>query len=319
METVKPAPVLKPVDWIRNLPRPAYKNLKCLSAPGDWYSIYDLGHGTFAIYEDGQYEESISYLLLGKDRVLLIDTGNGIGNLREQCRALTTLPIQLVNTHHHIDHVGSNYLFDDIAAFDDDWGLARRTASLGYLHEKAKTYIGPNVVWKAYPKAFDPSTFCIPPYRITHWVQDGDRFDLGGREVEVLHTPGHSPDSICLLDRGARMLWVGDVFYTGQIYTWLAGGDLRLLIQTYQRLIDLFPHYDLMMPSHNEPAIEKSILLEVLEGAKQVLAGTGDCTLLEGGNRKYDFGRFAFVTGPDHKSVTQYPLRPIQDIRQSQT
>lgn len=289
---------LKPTDWVSNLPRPAYKNLKKVSPEEDWYSVYEVGDKTYAIYEDGQYEESISYLVLGQEKALLIDTGNGIGLLNTLCRAYTDLPIQVVNTHHHIDHVGCNYLFDDIAAFDDDHGLARRTSMLGYFHEKAKNYIGGSLVWKPYPKTFDPSIFCIPPYRVTQWLKDGQTFDLGGRIVEVLHTPGHSPDSICLLDRAARMLWVGDVFYTGQIYTWLAGGDIRLLIKSYQRLIDLFPHYDLLMPAHNEPAIEKEILLQVIDGAKQVLAGTGDYTLLEGDRRKYNFGRFSFVTGP---------------------
>jgi glyoxylase-like metal-dependent hydrolase (beta-lactamase superfamily II) len=296
MENATQPPALKPADWTRHLPRPAYKNLRRLPAADPWYSIYDLGQGTYAFYEDGQYEESISYLLLGRDRALLIDTGNGIGNLREQVRALTPLPVQLVNTHHHIDHVGSNYLFDAIAAFDDAEGLARRTAALGYLHAKARTYIGPEVVCKPYPSGFDPETFCIPPYRVDHWLKDGEILELGGRQVEVLHTPGHSPDSVCLLDRAARMLWVGDLFYTGQIYTWLAGGDLGQLVQSYRRLIDLFPSYDLLMPSHNEPAIEKSILLTVLQGAEQIQAGTGQYTLLAGGRKKYDFGRFAFVT-----------------------
>ncbi len=289
---------LKPADWTKNLPRPAYRNLKKISADDNWYSVYDLGHRAYAIYEDGQYEESISYLVIGEEKALLVDTGNGIGNLRAQCRELTDLPILLVNTHHHIDHVGSNYLFDEIAAFDDAAGLARRTAALGYPHEKAVTYIGGSAVWKPYPREFDPSTFCIPPYRVTHWLKDGEILDPGGRQLEVVHTPGHSPDSICLLDRSAGMLWAGDVFYTGSIYTWLAGGDIDLLIRSYQRLIDLFPCYDLLMPAHNEPAIEKEILLDGVRGAMQVRDGKGEYVTLEGGKRKYEFGRFAFVTGP---------------------
>ncbi len=291
--------VLKPADWTKNLPRPAYRNLRKISAEDNWFSVYDVGHRAFAIYEDGQYEESICYLVLGEDRAVLVDTGNGIANLRAQCRELTDLPISLVLTHHHIDHVGSAYLFDEIAAFDDPDGLARRTAALGYPHEKAKTYIGGSVVWKPYPKEFDPSTYCIPPYRVTRWLNDGEIIDLGGRKLEVITTTGHSPDSISLLDRGARMLWIGDVFYTGSIYTWLAGGDIDLLIQSYRRLIDLFPLYDLIMPAHNEPAIEKEILLDALSGAVQVRDGKGEYIVLEGGKRKYNFGRFAFVTGPD--------------------
>ncbi|MGA2079277.1 MAG: MBL fold metallo-hydrolase [Holophaga sp.] len=299
MEPDQPHPaVLKPADWTRNLPRAVYRGLKLLTPPESWFQVYDLGHGTFALYEDGQYEESISYLLLGAEKALLIDTGNGIGNLRQQVRALTSLPVQLVLTHSHIDHVGSCYQFDQVAAFDDADGLARRTAMLGYPHEKARTYIAEPLVRKPFPRGFDPAAYCIPPYRVTRWLADGEVLDLGGRSVEVVHAPGHSPDSICLLDRGARMLWVGDVFYTGQIYTWLAGGDVGQLVASYRRLVELFPAYDLLMPAHNEPAVEKAVLREALAGAEKVLAGAGGYTLLEGGRRKYDFGRFAFVTGP---------------------
>ena len=290
---------MKPSDWRKNLPRPAYRDLRPVPVSDPWFSVYDLGHDTYALYEDGQYEESIPYLVVGRDRALLVDTGNGIANIRAQCRELTALPLSVVNTHSHIDHVGSNYLFDEIAAYDDSMGLARRTAALEYFHEKAVTYIQGSAVWKEFPKGFDPALYCIPPYRITHWLRDGEILDLGGRELEVLHTPGHSPDSVCLLDRTARMLWVGDLFYTGSIYTWLPGGDIDLLIESYERLIALFPHYDTLMPSHNEPAVEKELLLEALEGAKKVRRRTDDFILLEGGRRKYPFNRFAFVTGPD--------------------
>ena len=53
------------------------------------------------------------------------------------------------------------------------------------------------------------------------------------------------------------------------------------------------------MPSHNEPAIEKEILMEALEGARQVRDKKGDYIVLENGRKKYQFSRFAFVTGPD--------------------
>lgn len=287
---------MKPADWAKNLPRPAYKNLEKVPTAEPWFAVYRVHEDTYAIYEDGQYEEAISYLLTGKKRALLIDTGNGIANIREQCRELTDLPIQLVNTHCHIDHVGSNYMFDEIAAFDDHMGIARRTAALGYFHEKAKTYIGAPVVIKPYPEYFDPETFCVPPYRIDKWVVDGEKFDLGGRTVEVIHTPGHSPDSICLLDTTARLLFIGDVFYTGSIYTWLAGGDINLMIESYKKLIARISEYDILMPAHNEPSIEKEILYKVLEAAEEVRDERGNPITLDNGRKKYDYGRFAFVT-----------------------
>lgn len=290
------AVAMKPADWAKKLPRPAYKNLERVPSPDPWFSVYKVAPDTYAFYEDGQYEEAITYLVLGESRALLIDTGNGIGNMRALCRSFTDLPVTLVNTHCHIDHVGSNYLFDDIAAFDDEMGIVRRTSALGYLHEKAKTYIGEPYVIKPYPDYFDPDTFCIPPYRVTKWIKDGDRFDLGGRVVEVWHMPGHSPDSICLLDHKYRLLFVGDTFYTGSIYTWLAGGDINLMIKSFKKLISLIDKYDILMPSHNEPAIEKEILYTVLKAAEEVRDQTREPILLDNGRKKYDYGRFAFVT-----------------------
>ena len=95
------------------------------------------------------------------------------------------------------------------------------------------------------------------------------------------------------------MLCLGDLFYTGQIYTWLPGGDLELLVRSYDRLVGLFPQYDLVMPAHNEPAIGKAILLEVAGGPGRSWTAPAAYTLLEGGRRHYGFERFAFVTGPD--------------------
>lgn len=288
---------MKPADWAKNLPRPAYANLEQVPVRETWFSVYRVHKDTYAIYEDGQYEEAISYLVVGRDAALLIDTGNGIGNLRRLCRELTDRPIRLmINTHCHIDHVGSNYMFDDIAAFDDDMGIARRTAALGYHHEKAKTYIGPPVVIRDYPDYFDPETYCVPPYRISRWLRDGEIIDIGGRQIEVIHSPGHSPDSICLLDRTERILFVGDIFYTGSIYTWLAGGDIGLMAESYKKLIARMPEYDILMPAHNEPSIEKEILHKVLTAAEEVRDKRGNPIILQNGRKKYDYGRFAFVT-----------------------
>lgn len=64
---------------------------------------------------------------------------------------------------------------------------------------------------------FDSARYRIRPFRATGLVADGDVIDLGGRRLELLGLPGHSPDSIALLDR-AGLLWPGDTFYEGQIW-----------------------------------------------------------------------------------------------------
>ena len=130
-------------------------------------------------------------------------------------------------------------------------------------------------------------------------MKDGDIIDLGDRKLEVLHTPGHSSDSMCLLDKNARLLWTGDTFYTGAIYVHLPDSDLDAFIRSYERMITLFPLYERLMPSHNEPWVKKSMLEEVLEAAQKIRAG--DAEYVEGMDedtriRRYEYANFAIMT-----------------------
>ena len=56
------------------------------------------------------------YLIIGTERALLIDTGIGIGNIRSVVETMTHLPYDVVNTHHHYDHVGGNGRFSMVYA-----------------------------------------------------------------------------------------------------------------------------------------------------------------------------------------------------------
>lgn len=285
--------VVRPSGWWEALPRPVYAHLRRLESSQEWFEVYKVEPEVYVFYEPGQFEEAISYLVLGWERAALIDTGCGIGDIRALSREFTDLPIIVVNTHHHIDHVAQNHLFEEVAIFDHP--MARMAAERGYGHEEAAQLLSEGLVWKSLPEGFDPEAYMVPPFRVTRWLRDGDVIELGGRRLEVVHTPGHSPDSICLLDRGSRLLWTGDTFYTGAIYTHLPGGDLDRLIESYRRLIDLFPHYDRLMPSHNEPWVEKEILLEALKAAEEIKAGVGRYVEGAGGIRRYDYGRFSLI------------------------
>ena len=91
------------------------------------------------------------------------------------------------------------------------------------------------------------------------------------------HTPGHSPDSICLLDRTAGLLWTGDTFYPGPIYLHLPGSDLDAFINSYAKdNLGALRDYERLTPSHNETWVEKNILKRVMEAAQEIRAGMGD-------------------------------------------
>src|SRR5215831_13636573 len=117
------AAVDQPPQWCRDLPRPAYQKLERVAVADPWFEVYRIRPGVFAIYEPHQFEEVISYLILGNRRALLFDTGMGIGKISEVVRELTKLPIAVLNSHTHFDHVGGNADFSDI--YDEDTPFTR--------------------------------------------------------------------------------------------------------------------------------------------------------------------------------------------------
>jgi glyoxylase-like metal-dependent hydrolase (beta-lactamase superfamily II) len=90
--------------------------------------------------------------------------------------------------------------------------------SKGRPHENVKEFVSKGWIWKETPKDFDPKNYAIKLYKIVKRLQHGDRIDFGDRVLEIILTPGHFPDSLCLLDRKNRLLFVGDTFYPSPLY-----------------------------------------------------------------------------------------------------
>jgi glyoxylase-like metal-dependent hydrolase (beta-lactamase superfamily II) len=195
-------------EWCRHLPRPEYKALERVPVRSDWFEVYRVRPGVFALYEPHQAEEVISYLIGGSRKALLFDTGMGIASIRGVVRQLTRLPVTVLNSHTHYDHVGGNREFSEILGMDT--AFTRERAAKGYFNEVMRTEVSPENLCGPLPKGFDPGAYHVPPFRIARTVRDGTVIDLGDRKLEVIAVPGHTPDSIALLDRGHRLLFTGD-------------------------------------------------------------------------------------------------------------
>jgi len=115
----KRSELIQPAKWWEKLPRPVYATLEKVETSQKWFEVYKLTPDTFAIYEPYQFEEAISYLAIGKRRAAVIDTGTGIGDLRQVVNELTGLPVSVVNTHTHWDHIGNNSQFEETVCFND--------------------------------------------------------------------------------------------------------------------------------------------------------------------------------------------------------
>ncbi len=224
-------------EWCRALPRPEYKALERVPVSDPWFEVYKPAPGVFAIYEPHQAEETIGYLIVGEKRALLFDTGMGISDIKKITAELTKLPIIVLNSHTHDDHVGGNWEFDTVYGMDTDFTRKNAQGS----REDAQAEITPDQICGTLPKGFDAKAYATRPWKITAYMHDGDRIDLGGRTIEVIATPGHTPDAISLIDRANGLLFTGDTYYPAPIWLFRPETDLNAYAASIRRLAALAP------------------------------------------------------------------------------
>jgi glyoxylase-like metal-dependent hydrolase (beta-lactamase superfamily II) len=278
-------------EWCRELPRPQYAKLERVKVPDPWFEVYRVGSGVFAIYEPHQFEEVISYLILGSKRALLFDTGTGIGNIHAVVKSLTALPVAVLNSHTHFDHTGGNADFSEI--YDEDTPFTR-TNEKGQSNVYSRDALAPARICGQLPNGIKPDTYAIRPFQISHRVRDGERIELGGRELEVIFTPGHTPDSLSLLDSSAGLLFTGDTFYLGPIYLFTPETNFAAYTESVARLVPLLPKLKLLLPAHNVPVADPAFLSRLQAAVHKIQRGTAE-SHPEQGYREYPFDGFSLL------------------------
>lgn len=255
--------------WCRALPRVEYKGLPRVPTKDGWFEVYSVAPGVLAIYEPHQSEETISYLIVGGKEALLFDTGMGISDIRKVTAGLTKLPVVVLNSHTHNDHVGGNWQFDTIYSMDTDFTRANARGS----RVDAQAEVGPGEICGELPKAFDAKVYATRPWKIEGYKHDGDRIDLGGRALEVIATPGHTPDAVCLLDRDYGLLFTGDTYYPAPIWLFRPETDLEAYDASIRRLAALAPLVKIVLGAHNIPVAQPSVLPRLVSAFEAVRAG----------------------------------------------
>ena len=277
-------------EWCRKLPRAAYSKLERAPTADPWFEVYKIRPGVFAIYEPHQLEEVISYLVIGHGKALLFDTGMGISDIQAVVKGLTKLPVSVVNSHTHNDHVGDNWRFSDVYGMDTDFTRANARGS----KEDAQAELAPGEICGTLPAGFDAKAYATKPFHITRWLHDGDTIDLGGRTLKVIGTPGHTPDAITLLDEKNGLLFTGDSFYLGPIYLYRPETDLDAYVASMRKLAAMAPHLQLLLPSHNTPVADPSYLPKVVAAIQQVRRGEVKPVATDG-KHEYLFDGFSFL------------------------
>jgi glyoxylase-like metal-dependent hydrolase (beta-lactamase superfamily II) len=199
----------------------------------DWFSVQRIDDGTYAILEPRYWEHVASFLLLGTQRALLFDSGSGRHDIRPIVRSLTDLPVTVTCSHPHFDHIGNHHRFERVALLD---------------HPRLRERVRNGVYRPSFFRTLKP--FC-PAFPVTEWWADGETVDLGGRELAVIHVPGHMDESIALLDRGRDQLFLGDFLYNEE----LLAVDLGAYQRSVQRLLDLTTGRETLFGAHGSPVM----------------------------------------------------------------
>jgi len=284
-------------EWCKPLPRPEYKSLERVLPDDPWFEVYKVAPGVFAIYEPHQAEEVISYLIIGHKQAVLFDTGMGISDIRKVTTRLTSRPVVVLNSHTHDDHVGGNWQFPFIYGMDTEFTRKNAKGS----REDAQAEITPDQLCGDLPKGFNPRTYATKPWKISLAIHDGFKVNLGGRALEVLSIPGHTPDAIALLDRENGLLFTGDTYYPAPIWLFRPETDLDAYVKSAKRLAAMTPEIRLVLGAHNIPVAEPSVLPRLVAAIQAVRAGQGTVKPAGEGKAVHSFDGFDFLLAAQKK------------------
>ncbi len=253
-----------------------------------WFDVDEVESGIFRIDEPLHFEWVKSYLIVGNDRAALIDTGTGVGDIRAIVEEYTSLPISLINSHGHWDHIGGNFRFDDITIHESEaWKLEK-----GVSRERMRLNLDPKLLSGPLPAGVDPDNSPIPPSQATSTFSGGETIDLGGVVLEVIHAPGHSPGSVVFFDRAHGILFSTDVAYAAPLYCYSGETNFDDYRISMRQLAALAPDVRTVYGSHNETPFGPEMLISMDKAFDLVAAGEAE-VLIESDHRRYDFDGFS--------------------------
>ena len=233
----------------------------------DVFSAEPVGDGLLKIQGSGCV---YCFLAIGTKRALLVDTMSGLGNLHSFVRTLTDLPLTVVCTHVHFDHIGGamdfpvvwlpqedSFLMMDHVGIDRRFGLEQKVCSFRHV-----------------PIHFSQGDFTPPGKTVWKHLPHGTIFDLGGRVLETISVPGHTPGSVGLLDSKTGCFISGDA---GSRFTFMFL-DCSTSVEVYlDALLNLKSHWgdriSCWLNAHNEAVLPPGILDDLIDCCHDALEG----------------------------------------------
>lgn len=239
----------------------------------DWFRMRDVAPGLVQIDEPYAHEfvRGNIWWRQGRDRDLVVDTGLGAASLKQALRtvALTQArpwrePI-VVLTHGHLDHAGGAAEFEDVRAHPGDIPAAVSSLHAPTFARELGIDADPGIPDGLFVTASPRNDWDPARHDVGHIAAapllGGQIVDLGDRQYEVLHLPGHTPGSLALFDRVHGELFSGDVVYDDQLLDSLHESDVTAYRQSMELLSEL--DVDTVRPGHGS-SFDEYVLRRIL-------------------------------------------------------
>ncbi len=221
-----------------------------------------------------------AYLVVGEQRALLIDTCYSTTRIRSYVEQVTKLPVDVVNTHGHFDHIGGNAEFERIYLSEKDWKTAKEHSEYSFLKNLIGEMLQQNALLRFLMKFRKfrrqvEETILISPVKYRK-LPDCGYFELGDRKVSFIETPGHTQGSICLFDEKSKYFFVGDMACEEGV---LLGFDHSTSVEKYlesvRRMLDFYEANEgrAVMPSHHRMPEGKDIFERYISICEDIVAG----------------------------------------------
>lgn len=218
------------------------------------------------------------FLIEGGEKALLIDGLAGVGSLRAFVRELTDLPVTLVNTHGHVDHIGADFEYGEVYLDPADIPLlyahADKEMRLGFARSGAA--FAPLPVEPRLDDVTEPRPIKTLP------LGEGDVFDLGGVCLEAISVPGHTKGTMVFLDRAARVVYSGDACNRNTLVFGQEATSIEEFRESLLHFKTYEPAFDQLWGGHGGHPEDKAIIDDAIALCDEILAGTDDAVPARG-------------------------------------
>ena len=224
------------------------------------------------IYLMNDNGESTGYIVLGGEKAAVIDTMNGYENVRDVVRTVTALPLIVINTHGHCDHVYGNIYFDKVYIHPADLPVLREHTAYPDFAQLCGRY-GPSAIQQAallFAEKCGKLGMHMPELLP---INDGDIIDLGRRKLEVISLPGHTPGSICLLSEEDRVLFTGDGINRHLWAQLDESSDLQTIAANLDKIAYVKDKADYILHGHAADFEPITLFDELRSGIQDILDG----------------------------------------------